>query len=156
MQQLFELAADADIDEIMTWFSDAHSVDIWGGPRFRYPFDRETFHEDCRWQEYSSHCLRDHGILTAFGQMGLRYGRAHLARLVVNPAMRGRGVGKKLMEALIREASLNPECSEVALFVYRDNEPAYQCYLASGFEVQTYPDDAPMRDVCYYLTRSLG
>ena len=37
--------------------------------------------------------------------------------------------------------------------VYRDNEPAYQCYRGIGFEVVDYPLDMPMADVCYYLTR---
>lgn len=155
MPQLLESASVADIDELMTWFSDAYSVDIWGGPRFRYPFDRASFQEDCHWQDYSSHCLRDQEVLLAFGQMGIRYGRAHLARLIVNPVMRGRGMGRKLLEGLIHEASQSSKCDEVALFVYRHNETAYQCYLSLGFEVQEYPDGAPMRDVCYYLTRSL-
>ena len=35
-----------------------------------------------------------------------------------------------------------------------DTEPAYQCYLSLGFVVQDYPDDAPMPDTCYFLTRS--
>lgn len=156
MSRELELATIEDIDELMTWFPDAHSVDIWGGPRFRYPFDRDSFHADCRWQDYASYCLRESGVLSAFGQMGLRYGRAHLARLVVNPAMRGRGIGRSLLQGLVREASLNPDCAEAALFVYQNNEPAYRCYLALGFEVQAYPDDAPMRDECYYLTKSLA
>jgi ribosomal protein S18 acetylase RimI-like enzyme len=140
----------------MAWFPDAQSVDIWGGPAFRFPFDRETFHADCRVNEYSSYCLRNTaGDLAAFGQMGYRFGRSHLARLIANPDMRGQGVGRKLLEEMTAVARTEPEVEEMALFVYRDNEPAYRCYLALGFQVQDYPDGAALRDKCFYMTRPI-
>jgi len=153
----FEAADAVDIDELMTWFTDAASVDIWGGPRFRFPFDQASFHEDSRWQEYSSFCLRDSKMkFSAFGQLGKRYKRSHLARLVVHPDLRGHGVGRQLLQHLIGVAREAKECEEVALFVYKHNEPALQCYLALGFEIQDYPDDAPMRDLCCYLSRPIN
>ena len=156
MAWTLQTCVDADIDELMKWFPDAHSVDIWGGPKFRFPFTRESFYEDCRWQDFSTCSLRDpHGTFSAFGQMGSRYGRSHLARLITHPDLRGQGVGKKLLQELIDVARDKNEFQEVALFVYRDNEPAYQCYLSIGFGVHEYPDDMPMRDRCYYLTRRI-
>ena len=149
-----DAASEADIDELMTWFPDAHSVDIWGGPAFRFPFDRKSFHVDCRRNEYLSYSLKNAaGDIAAFGQMGYRYGRSHLARLVANPDMRGQGIGRKLLEELIAVARTEPDVKEMALFVYRDNEPAYRCYLALGFRVQDYPDGASLRDKCFYLPR---
>ena len=160
MRQLswsLKTARAADIDELMTWFPDAHSVDIWGGPRFRFPFDRETFLADCRWQDFSSFCLPNPANeLAAFGQLGSRHDRFHLARLVANPRMRGQGVGRKLLEMMIETARNEQSHEEIALFVYRDNEPAYRCYLALGFEVHEYPDAAPMADKCFYLTRPVA
>ncbi len=152
-----DTACEADIDELMTWFPDAHSVDIWGGPRFRFPFDRESFLADCRWQDFSSFCLRNpENEFAAFGQMGSRYNRFHLARLVANPRMRGQGVGRKLIEMVIEAARERQDHSKIALFVYRDNEPAYRCYLALGFEVQEYPKNAPMAEKCFYLARAIA
>ena len=147
-------AKDADIDEVMTWFHDAASVDIWGGPGFRFPFTRETFQHDCRLDIMDSYSLRDNqGRLAAFGQSYERDGRGHLARLVSNPVLRRREAGRQLIRMII--ASLEERCDydEYSLFVYRHNEPAYQCYLSLGFVVQDYPDDAPMPDTCYFLTR---
>ncbi len=149
-----DAACESDIDELMTWFPDRHSVDIWGGPGFRFPFTHKTFYADCRWQDFSSFCLRNsENEFTAFGQLGERYHRSHLARLIVNPRMRGQGVGRKLLEMMIAVARREQDYAEIALFVYKDNEPAYRCYLALGFEVQDYPDDAPMPDKCVYLTQ---
>jgi len=154
---LLENASAADIDELMTWFPDAHSVDIWGGPRFRYPFDRKSFHEDCRWQEYSSFCLRNpENEFVAFGQLGTRHKRYHLVRLVVNSRFRRQGVALKLLEMIIEVARELRKCEEIALFVYKDNAAAYQCYLASGFEVRTYPDGARLADKCFYLARTVS
>ena len=156
MSWSLDAAGEADIDELMTWFPDSHSVGIWGGPGFRYPFDRESFQEDCCWRKFSSYCLRNQkGELAAFGQSGSRYGRAHLARLVANPNMRGQGVGSKLIETMISVASDENQFSEIALFVLRDNAPAFKCYRSLGFDIKDYPNDAPMPELCFYMTRPI-
>lgn len=149
-------AVAADIDELMGWFPDAHSLDIWGGPTFRFPFDRSSFHEDCCWQKFPSYCLRNvGGEFIAFGQLGSRYERSHLARLVTNPEIRGRGCGRQLIEELMAVARVKQDYSEVGLFVYRDNQPAFRCYESLGFEIKPYPADASMPEKCYYMTKIL-
>lgn len=153
----FELdtVASDDVDEVMSWFADAASVDIWSGPRFRFPFTRETFHEDCRWQEFATYCMHGNERLLAFGQLGQRYERAHLARLIAHPEMRGQGVGKQLIMLMLDKARESFDYSECGLFVYKYNKTAFHCYRSVGFEVQDYPEDAPMRDKCLYLTREI-
>lgn len=147
-------AADSDFDRIMTWFPDADAVNNWSGPKFRFPFSRESFLEDCRVEEMESYILRTaHVDHAAFGQTYIRDGRGHLARLVSNPALRGQGVGKQLIRMIMTALAENHSFDEYSLFVYRDNVPAYQCYLSLGFAVVDYPDDAPMPDKCYFLTR---
>ena len=148
-------ATALDIDMIMAWFPDADSVKVWGGPAFRYPFTGETFREDCRLDVTESYCLRDAaGDLAAFGQSYERDGRGHLARLVSNPAMRRRGAGRQLIHMVLASLDQRYEFDEYSLFVLRDNEPAYRCYLSLGFVVKDYPDDAPMPDTCYFLTKT--
>ena len=143
----------ADIDELMCWFPDAQSVDRWGGPRVRYPFTAESFRHDCRIADIPSYCLRDpDGVLCAFGQYYDRDDRGHLARLITHPHMRRRGIGNRLIRMLISAARKQSGHTRYSLFVYKDNEPAYRCYLALGFVVQEYPDDAPLKDRCYFLT----
>lgn len=147
---------DAEIDEVMGWFPDAHSVDIWGGPRFRFPFTRESFLEDCQIAKMSSYCLRSpNGELAAFGQFYDRDGRAHLARLISNPRARREGAGTRLIKLLIRAASQAGNYEEASLFVYRDNAPAYACYRSLGFRIEDYPQDAKMQEQCFFLTRPI-
>ncbi len=150
-----ERAGDSDIVELMSWFPDAHSVDIWGGPEFRFPFTQDSFREDCRLDVMKSYTLRDPcNRMAAFGQLYNRNDRGHLARLVSNPGMRRQGAGKRLIELLMRAAEDEFGFREYSLFVYRDNEPAYRCYLEMGFTVQNYPDDAKLQDKCFFLIRT--
>ena len=149
-----ELATDSDIDELMSWFPDAGSVDIWGGPKFRYPFTRKSFVKDCGIEKMVSYSLRaPDGSMVAFGQRYVRDDRAHLARLIASPAARRQGYGRKLIEELIDTVRREAKHTDVSLFVYRHNEPAYRCYLQLGFRVQPYPEKARMREQCYFLTR---
>lgn len=144
---------ERDIDELMSWFPDADSVLVWGGPTFRYPFNRHSFAEDVHWGRMASFSLcNPAGRLAAFGQLYERIGRINFARLVANPAMRGAGVGKRLIGQMMVASRSMFDCDEYSLFVYRDNGPAYECYKSMGFVVTDFPDGVPYADVCYYLT----
>ena len=147
-------ASEEDLQQLMTWFPDAGSVIEWGGPVFRYPFTDETFRKDCYWGRMATFRLNDPGgNFAAFGQLYKRYGRINLARLIVQPSMRGQGAGKRLVGLLLKVGPKLLPCKEFSLFVFRDNIIALECYRAMGFVIREYPSDAPLPDECYYLTR---
>jgi ribosomal protein S18 acetylase RimI-like enzyme len=147
-------ATDHDLDELMSWFHDKDEIDIWGGPRFRFPFTRATFREDCHWGRMAAFRLDSpQGEFSAFGQMYRRYGRINLARLAVKPGLRGQGVGKRLVGMLIEKGPTLFPADEFSLFAYRHNAAALACYRSMGFVVRDYPSGARMADQCYYLTR---
>lgn len=149
-------ATDDDVDELMRWFPDKWSVAIWGGPDFRFPFTQKTFAEDCGLDVMRSYALEDEsGDMVAFGQYYYRQGRGHLARLVTRPDKRRRGYGARLIRQLIGVVAAEGEATEVSLFVYRDNVLANCCYRSLGFSEQPYPDDAPLKAECYFLTRAV-
>jgi ribosomal protein S18 acetylase RimI-like enzyme len=144
----------SDIDELMKWFPDEASTRTWGGPDFRFPFNRHSFAEDIHWGRMATFTLRaPDGAFAAFGQVYERVGCINLARLAVNPTMRGRGVGTRLVEMLMMASAEMFNCDRYSLFVYQDNTPAYKCYTALGFELSEYPENALLADVCDYLTR---
>ena len=147
-------ATETDLERLMGWFSDAQSVKIWGGPKFRYPYTPESFREDCHWGRMATFVLESpRKRFAAFGQIYERYGRINLARLVVRPELRGQGIGRRLVEMLVEVGPSVVDRTEFSLFVYRDNTPALECYQRAGFSIRDYPRDAPMADVCFYLTR---
>jgi ribosomal protein S18 acetylase RimI-like enzyme len=153
---VLERAANDDIDELMAWFPDAKAIKVWGGPHFRYPFSRDTFHDDCRWRDMATFCVRDpQERFTAFGQFYAKHERINLARLVVHPDLRSRGIGKRLVAMLMQFGRTLMPLDEYSLFVYRDNTPALKCYESMGFVIRDYPYDDPLVDACFYLTRSV-
>ncbi len=151
---MLERAASDDIDELMAWFPDAEALGVWGGPHFRYPFSRNTFHVDCRWRDMATYCVRDpDNRFAAFGQLYAKHERINLARLVVHPDLRGHGIGKRLVAMLMQAGPGLMSLDEYSLFVYRDNSRALKCYEAVGFVIRDYPYDDPLVDACFYLTR---
>jgi len=149
-----EPAREQDIDELMEWFDGEHSVKIWGGPKFRYPFNRETFLVDSHWGDMATFCLRDScDRFRAFGQLYERDRRINLARLITHPEVRRQGVGKRLVQMLMSTGADLFALDEYSLFVFRDNTPALGCYRSLGFEIQNYPSHEVLADECYYLTR---
>lgn len=147
-------AAEGDVEALMQWFPDERSAREWGGPFIRYPFDAASFREDLRWGSVASVVQRSgaDGLL-AFGQYYERYGRMHLARLAVNPVVRGRGFGRDFVSRLMTVARADMDLAEFALFVYRDNERACRCYASLGFRPADYPDGAPLAGEAIYMTR---
>jgi len=147
-------STDADFDELMTWFDDEQSVNVWGGPKFRYPFDRRTFLEDCHWPDMATFCLySENHVMCAFGQFYERDDRINLARLIAHPHMRGQGIGRRLVTMLMTIGTDLLDLDEYSLFVYRDNTPALECYRSLGFKEHDFPPDESLADVCNYLTR---
>ena len=146
-----------DVDHLMTWFPDADSIDIWGGPGFRFPFTRNSFLEDMHWGKMASFSLRDpSGDLAAFGQLYEKFGCINLARLVANPDTRGQGVGSRLVGMLMTVGRPMFTCSKFSLFVFRGNAPALKCYQSMGFNITDYPDEMPHGDICDYMTRPVA
>ncbi|MDX1499762.1 MAG: GNAT family N-acetyltransferase [Woeseiaceae bacterium] len=147
-------ATARDVDRLLRWFPDEMSVRVWGGPTFRYPFTRHSFAEDMQWGRIASFSLvAADDEAAGFGQLYERFDRINLARLVVEPGRRGRGLGRRLVRCLLDEGRARFPCAEYSLFVYRDNATALACYEALGFRVSPYPPGAPLADECFYLTR---
>ncbi len=154
---ILDETAENDIDQLMKWFPDADSTRTWGGPDFRHPFNRHSFAEDIHWGRMATFSLRSPcGELAAFGQLYERLKRINLARLAVNPTMRGQGIGKRLIEMLMTLGPQMFSCSEFSLFVYHDNVVAAKWYESLGFKVTTYPEEALLGGVCDYLTRPVA
>lgn len=151
------VAAEADIKYLMSWFPTARSVDIWGGPKFRFPFTAATFDEDVRWRRIDSYCLFDTADeMLAFGQIYQRHGRINLARLVVSPLRRGQGLGKELIARLMAKGQESFPLDSYSLYVYKDNHAAKACYTRMGFQERRFPSSDEMADTCIYMTRPLA
>ena len=71
---------------------------------------------------------------TGFGQIWRSpNGATNLVRILVDPAMRGQGFGKRLCTLLLAEALRMPDVRHVKLRVSRQNLPAIAVYRSIGF-----------------------
>jgi RimJ/RimL family protein N-acetyltransferase len=79
---------------------------------------------------------RDGGSPIAYGELWLddEEGEVELARLLVSPVRRGRGVGRVLVRELVdRARATHPELPDVILRVRPENLQAIRAYAAAGF-----------------------
>ena len=145
-------ASEQNLITMMAWFGDQESVTDWGGPHFRYPVTQETFLSDVKLDELESYSLVDNDDnLIAFGQYYLRVGHCHLGRLVVAPKHRGQGIGKQLINLLMKKGCTELAVSESSLFVYKHNEYAIAVYQALGFIEATYPEPMAFENGLYMV-----
>jgi len=152
-----ERAQPEHVREIIGWFPDEESVTRWGSPHTRYPLSEETLFEDIYWDRINSRvALKEDGRLLGFGQFYAKLGRCHLARLVINPDFRGRGLGEEFVAALMKHGSACLETSEFSLYVMTANRPAYNCYRSLGFSLAVYPNGDPKLENCVFMTADLS
>lgn len=126
--------ADAsDLDIVVTWMTTQEECDRWSGGVVRYPVDRKRLPQDIGWADVDNWCLDHHGHVTGFGQLiDKPDGRRHVARIIVDPAWRGTGLGRVLMSGLLNTALVRrPSC--VSLNVHPTNLPARTLYESLGF-----------------------
>jgi ribosomal protein S18 acetylase RimI-like enzyme len=132
-----EEAKQADLKEIIGWVKTAAEARQWGGPRVRFPMSVDTLAEDIEFDQSHSFVIRQKGNFAAFGQIVTTSpGPAHLARIIVNPPYRGMGIGRMLLEGLVRYCD-DAGYGKITLNVYTDNEAAVRLYRACGFVVDT-------------------
>ena len=129
-----------DLEVLENWFPDKQSSYFWCGPGLRNPFTHESFLEDIHWQKMPTYSLLDEEQqLIGFGQYYEKMGRCHLARLVMSPSHRCKGIGRKFIAQLMNMGMQNLDTQECSLFVARPNVVAVKCYRSLGFEIQNYP-----------------
>lgn len=144
---------DADLSQVLSWFSDARSVLYWGGPDLSFPLQLSRFKSESKFHKSQSFVMCSGRQLLAFGQLYNRLDRIHLGRLVVAPEHRGQGVGQLLINRLIEQGRQLLGVEDASLFVLNDNVPAMKLYQRLGFIETPYPKPIPL-DNCIYMIRT--
>lgn len=104
-----------------------------------FPIRVDRLPEEVEFRTAESWCLVKSGRVVGFGQVVPKPAeRQHLARLIVDPQFRRRGLGRRLTERLLDRA-LAKSPAHVSLNVLVDNLPALNLYRSLGFR----PADPP-------------
>lgn len=132
------VARQSDLSRVLGWLSGEEACRMWAGPNLRVPATPETAWADIEATPENAYVLVDAASeVVAFGQV-LPKGdhTAHLARLIVDPEARGRGIGRALCETLIDIGSGTHAATYFTLNVYASNRPAVRLYQRLGFSVK--------------------
>ena len=130
-------AALEDLEIVLSWVRTPESLKLWGGPALTFPPLAPRIWQEMNASPQNTFSFVDQGgNIAGFGQIFFHEPQTvHLARIIVSPAVRGKGVGRLLCQQLIRAGITNYRASECTLNVYKDNAPAVSLYLSLGFTI---------------------
>ncbi|MET9879097.1 GNAT family N-acetyltransferase [Actinacidiphila glaucinigra] len=120
-------------DGARTWPTTAREVALWC-ERHEYPLAGAVVADWRDAADVEAYLLYDGPDLVGYGELWLdaEENEVELARVIVAPSARGRGLGRRLIVALAARARLTG-LAEVFLRVHPDNAAALRCYPGAGF-----------------------
>lgn len=125
--------AVADAPAVAGWVRSDDEADAWASVRLEAvsPDLFEAWHAD---DDVHPFVLREDGVVRGYGEVWVEHeeNEAELARIVVDPQCRGRGLGRRLTELLAAEAG-QLGFDDVWLRVVPSNTVAIACYARAGF-----------------------
>ncbi len=132
-----------DLSTVLAWIHSPADLRFWGGPLLTWPPDEvKTWREICADDNNTFALVDPAGSLAGFGQTFPRPpDGVHLGRIILSPAVRGQGLGRILVRALVDSALERFHPAAITLNVYRDNLPAVQLYCSLGFTVSAEDPD---------------
>lgn len=137
--------------QLSSVFRSGAELTQWGGEGFRYPMLRQQFLQQLQLPETEAYALLNaHRQMLGFGQICNRFGKIHLARLLILPPFRRQGYSHRLIAALLRQGLEKWPDRHASLFVYTANQSAIRSYQRLGFEAATQP--SAHRSDLYFMT----
>ncbi len=118
---------------VLSWVADADELERWCG-RTDHPLHDDTlrtWHGD----DVTPFVLCENEEPVAYGEVWVDHEEheVELARLIVAPAARNRGIGRHLVHELLRRARRHA-LPTAYMRVHPENRAALRCYAAAGFQ----------------------
>lgn len=128
---------------VAAWPRDATEAQAWAGGATAFPFQPEQFegwHED---QDAHPFLAIEADEPSAYGELWVDQveQEIELARIIVDPAKRSRGIGRSFVAALVAECPRHG-FARLIMRVAPGNEAALRCYRAACFEPATEREQA--------------
>lgn len=140
---LLRSATSLDLKNVASWIRSKRECELWAGGSVAFPIDQNSLPSEIGFGEGNTFSLVIEEELVAFGQLIRKNSqRGHLARLIVNPALRGKGYGETLVRALLARARKD-SFERVTLNVDIANGPALSLYAKLGFADAQRPSNEP-------------
>ena len=130
---------NSDAKEIAPWLADKQVFAWWsGGLLGEYPLDPDRLNAyyapGVASGEWFPRTMEEDGRVC--GQLLMRRmeeGRMHFGLIIVDPSIRGKGLGHAMLSMALEYAFALRGAKRVTLNVFADNAPARRCYERLGF-----------------------
>ena len=138
-----------DFDVIKHWITDERTHAMWCAGHMKFPLEREDYAEALA-KMYDTHgdcpfiAVTDDGTPVGMVCCSIIYetNEALLAFVAVDPAQRGKGVGKEMVQLAAKYCFEILHADLVQLNVFDINTPARKCYESAGFTVRNITENA--------------
>ncbi|MBR5931128.1 MAG: GNAT family N-acetyltransferase [Lachnospiraceae bacterium] len=132
-----------DFEYIKNWSTDERTHALWCANRFAYPVEKENFHEVLaliadRFGDCPFVATEDDGTVIGFFcySLNLESNEGMLKFVMIDPALRGKGNGKAMLQLALDYAFQITKAAAVNLSVFTDNPAAQKCYESVGFTIK--------------------
>jgi ribosomal protein S18 acetylase RimI-like enzyme len=125
---------EPDAREVARWPGSPEEVRRWAGSDPGWPVDESVFG---RWHadpDVRPYIIREGEVPIGYGEVWVDEPEqeVELARIIVSPDQRGRGVGRRLVRLLLEQAALSG-LPDAFVRVVPENGAAIGCYRGAGF-----------------------
>lgn len=137
-----------DFNYIPNWVPDRRTHALWAASKAAYPLTENGLMlliRQCG-QDFGAAawtCVDDEGVPFGFFLLSIneKNNTAFVAHVLVDPWLRGKGYGTKMMKLLLKYAFEIADVDSVSLSVFDANPAARKCYEKAGFlEVSHTPE----------------
>lgn len=151
-----------DSGSLLSWAKTEDELLQWSGPFFRFPLDEsqlrsyaESAGNDCY---LISGVRSDTGAVVAHGELKLlpEHDLGQLRRIAVAPEERGNGVGRALVQWLVKFGFSQLQLNRLELVVFSFNVRARRCYEAAGFRQEGYSREVRKSSKGYWDLIQMG
>ena len=132
---------DGDIDRLIGWIRSPEDLFVWTATTFEYPLTWEQvkkFVDECRARgdRQFFKAVSDGEVFghIELGAIDHRNKSLRIGRVVIDPALRGRGLGAGMMRAAVERSFEELKMHRVELWVLDDNRRAIAAYERVGFQ----------------------
>lgn len=133
----------AHFSTLASWFPTEADLIQWGGSKLRFPLDEAQMNamletwtgnlpDNRSWMAFHQGAVCGHAQL----RFDWKNGNANLARVAIDPSLRGRKLALPMLKLVLAEAFSYPPIMRLELNVYSLNQPAIQIYTRLGFMLE--------------------
>ena len=121
--------------DLLSWIGGEEDQQFWSGNTFQEGLNPEVFLIHLQRKDLHSFAfINDEGLLTCYGEIVHPVGnKAVLCRVIVNPVIRRRGIGRKFIQKIINWCASQKKFKKITLNTFGHNQPARRCYRSLGF-----------------------